>query len=363
MSATLAYCPHLPLVLDRLRAFYVERRPGLILATMDVPSRALADLGVSRVAGYCAYPDPAERAGFWDAYYAERSAVPDDSVPAAYLTEMDQGLYGGLVGGKVQFMFDPDTGWISSMVEPILHDLAEVVNLRFDPDHEWFRRYLTQLDTFVNQARGKFGISHFILINGLNFVFELIGATRTYLALFERPALVEHALELAFQVNLTVQEAFFSHASLLEGGTCSNMLQWVPGRILSESVDPFHMTGVDYFEQWGRPVLERVFSRFDGGGVHIHGNGRHLLEAVSTVNGLKGIWLGDDRGFPPAFDVLPDLRARVGDLPLAVMVPYEQFRPALEAHQLVGGVFYRVSGVPDVETARRLMDQVREYHL
>lgn len=107
MPDTLAYCPDLPLVLDRLRRFYVERRPDLILATMDVPSRVLAELAETRPAGYCAYPDPAERAAFWDAYYQERSAVPDDSVPAAYLTEMDQGLYGGLVGGQVQFMFDP----------------------------------------------------------------------------------------------------------------------------------------------------------------------------------------------------------------------------------------------------------------
>ena len=361
MPEALAYCPDLPLVLERLRAFFLQRRPELILATMDVPSRVLAGARRSRAAGYCDYPDPAERAAFWDAYYAERAGVPDDSVPAAYLTEMDQGLYGGLVGGKVQFMCDPDTGWVSSMVERILDELGEVANLRFDPDHEWFRRYLNQLDLFVNQARGKFGVSHFILINGLNFVFELIGATRTYLALLERPDLVEIALELAIEVNVTVQEAFFAHAGLLEGGTCSNMLQWVPGRIISESVDPFHMTGVDYFEKWGRPVLERVFGHFDGGGVHIHGNGRHLLEAVSTVKGLQGIWLGDDRGFPFAFEVLPELRAKTGDTPLMTMVPYEQFREALAARSLVGGVCYRVSGVPDAEVAKRTMEQVRAY--
>lgn len=361
MSDTLAYCPHLPLVLERLRAFYLERRPDLILATMQIPLQAMTDFRAAHRAGYCSYPDPAERAAFWDAYYAERARVPDDSVPSAYLTEMDQGLYGGLLGGQVQFMCDPETGWISSMVEPILHDLAEVVNLRFDPEHEWFRRYLRQLRVFVERAEGKFGVSHFILINGLNFVFELVGATRTYLALVERPDLVEHALELAFSVNLAVQQAFFANTPRLAGGTCSNMLQWVPGRIISESVDPFHMTSVDYFEQWGRPVLERIFAQFDGGGVHLHGNGRHLLAAVSSVRGLKGIWLGDDRGFTPAFELLPEIRAQVGDLPLITTVPYPRFREALEQHRLVGGVLYNVTEVPEVETAQRLMEQVREY--
>ena len=361
MPDTLAYCPDLPLVLDRLRAFYVERRPDLILAAMHVPSRVLAEFATTHTDGFCPYPEPAERAAFWEAFYAERASVPDDSVPSAYLTEMDQGLYGGLVGGKVQFMCNTETGWISSMVEPILHDLGDFTDLRFDPDHPWFQRYLQQLYVFVERARGKFGVSHFILINGLNFIFELVGATRTYLALIEEPELVERALELAWQVNVAVQEAFFLHAPLLEGGTCSNMLQWVPGRIISESVDPFHMTSVDYFERWGRPVLERVFGHFDGGGVHIHGNGRHLLEAVATVRGLQGILLGDDRGFPPAWEVLPEIRRRVGNLPLSVAVPYEQFLPALEARQLTGGVFYNVTGVPDAETARRVMERVRGY--
>jgi len=360
-AVSLEYCPDLAARLERLRALYLSRDQSLVLATMQIPSRALAEFRTTHRAGYCDYPDPAERVRFWEACCRERAEVPDDSVPSAYLTEMDQGLYGGLVGGRVQFMCDPDTGWISSMVEPILKDWAEFDRLRFDRKSEWFRRYLQELDLFLAAARGKFGVSHFILINGLNFVFELVGATRTYLALIERPQTVRRALELAFEVNLAVQEAFFARGPLVAGGTCSNMAQWVPGRIVSESVDPFHMTGVDSFEQWGRPVLERIFSRFDGGVVHIHGNGRHLLRAVSAVPGLKGLWLGDDRGFPRAFEVLPEIREQVGDLPLNLEVPYADFARALQERRLVGGVCYRVTGVPDLDTARRTMDQVREY--
>ncbi len=358
---SLEYCPDLPARLERLRALYLARDQSLVLATMQVPSRVIAEFRAAHHPGYCDYPDPSERARFWDAYLQERAAVPDDSIPSAYLTEMDQGLYGGLVGGRVQFMCDPDTGWISSMVEPILKDWTDFDRLRLDRESEWFHRYLRQLDVFLEIARGKFGVSHFILINGLNFVFELVGATRTYLALIERPDTVRRALDLAFEVNLAVQEAFFARGPLLAGGTCSNMAQWVPGRIVSESVDPFHMTSVDYFEEWGRPVLERIFSRFDGGVVHIHGNGRHLLRAVSAVPGLKGLWLGDDRGFPRAFEVLPEIREQVGDLPLNVDVPYADFAQALQERRLVGGVCYRVFGVPDLDTARRTMEEVREY--
>jgi hypothetical protein len=359
---SLAYKPGLPETLSRLRSLYERQAADRVFAVMGVPSQTLAEFRERHGDGFCEYPDPAERIDFWDRLLKERTAVEDDSVPLVYLSEMDQGLYGGLLGGDVQFMTHTENGWISSMVAPLLDDWAGFDSLSFDRSHPWFGRYLKQLDTFVKAAAGKFGVSHFILIDGLNFAFELVGATETYLSLDERPEMVRRAIELAFDLNVAVQEAFFDRAGPLEGGTVSNMVEWMPGgRIVSESVDPFHMTSVDYFEAWGREPIERIIDHFDGGVVHIHGNGRHLLEAVSTVKDLRAMFLGDDRGFPQAFDVLAELQSRTGDLPLVVQTDFNGFTQKMNAGTLPGGVLYKVSGVPDVDTANRSMEKVRQY--
>ena len=189
--------------------------------------------------------------------------------------------------------------------------------LSLDCNHPWFRRYREYLDLFVSGAEGRFRISHFILISGLNFVFELVGATETYLALTDQPATVQRAIDLGCSINLAVQQLFFEKVPLLAGGTCSNMVQWVPGRIVSESVDPFHMTSVACFERWGRENVERIFAQFDGGVVHLHANGRHLL-GRAHVEGLKAVCLMDDRGFQSAFDFVTEARKHARDLPLAV---------------------------------------------
>lgn len=363
MMSTLAYKPNAEEVLAGLRLLYGRRAPDRIFAAMEVPSAALARFQQQYAAGYCDYPDPSARAEFWDRLLGEHRPVEDDSIPSAYLSELDQGLYGGLVGGDVQFMAHPESGWISSMVAPLLGDWSEFDRLRFDPAHPWFERYLAQLKIFSEAAAGKFGVSHFILIDGLNFVFELVGATKTYLSLIESPEMVRRAIELAFDLNVKVQETFFDRVPLLEGGTSSNMVQWIPGRIVSESVDPFHMTSVDYFEQWGREPVERILNHFDGGVLHLHGNGRHLLEAVRTIRGLKAIFLGDDRGFFPAFEVLGELRARAGDVPLVVRAEFADFAEKLDQHGLAGGVFYQVPSVPDADAANRCMERVRNYRV
>lgn len=359
----LHYKPNAAEAIARLSRLFERRAPGEIFATIGVPSAALADFRRQYPEGFCAYPDPLQRIAFWDRLLAERAALEDDSIPSAYLSEMDQGLYGGVLGGAAQFMSHPDTGWISSMVAPLLADLAELDRLKFDRSGEWFRRYHRQLEVFAAGAAGKFGVSHFILIDGLNFVFELIGATATYLALDECPEQVRRAIDFAYELNVAIQEAFFECAGLLAGGTASNMVGWLPGRIVSESVDPFHMTSVAYFEQWGREPAERILGRFDGGVVHIHGNGRHLLEAVATLRGLRAMFLGDDRGYPAAFDVLPDLQARTGDLPLVVQADYAPFVERLRRHALPGGVLYHVRGAASIADANSLMDEVRAYRL
>ena len=357
----LACKPNADETLDRLRLFYSRGAGDQIFAAFTIPSPALKEFAATSPEGLCVYPDPDERIRFWDRYLREWAVLEDDSIPVAALSEFDQGLYGGVLGCEVRFNCNPETGWISSMVVPLLKDWSEFKDLRFDERHPWLQRYERQMDRFVRGARGRFGIGHVILINGLNFAFELVGATETYAAMIDDSETLREAMELGLTVNRSIQQRFFSHIPLLEGGTCSSGAQWIPGRVIAESVDPFHMTSVDYFEAWGRPVTERIMAEYDGGITHLHGNGRHLLEAVCTIKGLKGLILGDDKGYPAALDVADDLRARSGDTPLVMVTSHDRFVDKLNRHTLPGGVLYLVNGTPDAATANRCMETVRTY--
>ena len=118
MDPLLRYCPDVEARLERLPSLYTDRRQDRIFARMEVETQALRKFAAKYPPGYTECPDLAERVAFWDELLAERAAIRDDSIPSAYLSEMDQGLYGGMVGGKVQFMAHPENGWISSMVPP-----------------------------------------------------------------------------------------------------------------------------------------------------------------------------------------------------------------------------------------------------
>jgi hypothetical protein len=360
---SIAYKPNALEVMQRLQTLWDRHSVDRIFATFAVPSKTLNDFRKNHAEGYCDYPYPTERLVFWDHLLKERMYLEDDSIPSAYLSEFDQGLYGGLLGGDVQFLLQHDNGWISSMVSPLLKNWKEFESLKIDTKHPWFDIYLKQLQIFIEGSKKNFSISHFILINHLNLAFELVGATETYLAMIERPEIINKVIDLAHQLNMWVQSTFFQYVPLLRSGTCSNMVQWIPGKIISESLDPFHMTSVDDFEKWGRAPVQRMFDQFDGGVLHIHGNGRHLLEAACSLKGLKAIFLGDDKGFPLAFDILSELRKRTDTLPLVVQVDFPAFIEHLEKHTLCGGVLYQVKDAPDIKSSNRCMEKVRAYRI
>ena len=253
----LAYKANAAEVFERLRLLIARKAQDRIFAAFILPTQAMKDFQKQYAGGFSTeYPDPEERIRFWDRHLSERRLIEDDSIPAAYPSEFDQGLYGGILGGDVRFLSLPDdgyvgSGWISSMVPPLLADWSEFERLRFDENSLWYQRYLRQLKLMRDAARGKFGISHLIVIDSFNFVYELVGATNTYLSMYEAPARVREAIEFAYHLNLKIHNTFFDSVGTLEGGTCSWVVPWIPGRIICESVDPFHMTSLRDFENAG----------------------------------------------------------------------------------------------------------------
>ena len=155
MDFPLKFCPDGWVRLERLRELYEKHPQDKIYARMEVHTEALQCFADRYGHGPTSCPELEERVAFWNALLAERMAIRDDSVPAAYLSELDQGVYGGIVGGKVRFMAHPENGWISSMVPPICHDWGDFEKLAIDPQGQWFQFHRRVLAVFRRGPKGN----------------------------------------------------------------------------------------------------------------------------------------------------------------------------------------------------------------
>ena len=350
--------------INRLNELLTGRGMDRVYAIMPQRNPVIAEYAAGHQAGEVPFPDIEERAQFWTRVCAAHPAgLLDDSVPNCYLWEFDQGLIGGVLGADVRMLCEPASGHITSMTKPLAHNLEEALQARWDESSIWWRRYIGQMDVFARAAaRNGFGISHMTVLSGLNFLLELCGATDAYLALIDEPALAREVMAYSVRINQIIQRAFFDHVPLYAGGTASYAIQWMPGRVIAESVDSFHMTSVDWFEEHGRWILEQTVQPFDGMMMHLHANGLHLLQGVSTVSKLQIITLGDDVTVPfRIYERLAELDKLRGPVPLAASIPCAVFEERLNAGTLTPNVLYYVQDVAGVDAANRLMERVRAY--
>ena len=170
---TLSYKPNFHEVQTRLRSLWGRQAEDRIFATMAVPNPALARFAAAYPHGPCADPDVAQRTAFWDDFFRHRAAVDDDAMPAAYLSEFHQGLYGGLLGGTSASWPTRQPAGFPPCSLPLLGRLVRGSTASgFDAGHHWWRRTRGSSGRLVDAGRGRWGVSHFILIDGLNFVFE-----------------------------------------------------------------------------------------------------------------------------------------------------------------------------------------------
>lgn len=348
-------------VLTRLERLWSRQAQDQVFAHIAIPSPALAEHADTHRDGPTDYPDPAQRIAFWETYLAEGRDLEDDWLPIAYLSEFDEGIYTAALGAQIEFIMHAEIGWVSSMSHPLLEDLNDLDQLRIDPSHPQLERMDRQVRLFAERAHGRFGVAAPIIIDALNFVAEARGATQAFFDVMDHPAQVVQLMDLAYDLNVMVQERIYAQVEHYAGGTFVNMGSWAPGRPILFSVDLYHMAQPDYYYTWGQPHIQRMLNHFGGGLLHLHSNGRHLLPHVCNLQGLVCVYLLDEKWAEPAIDHLPDYLRQADGVPLVVDCSWERFTTDLKTGALPGGVFYHVFGAPSVEEANRVMAEVKKY--
>ena len=333
-----------------------------VCAFLKRESPALRKFAETHPGGETVYPDPEERLAFWSEYLAEDRELEDDSLPCAYLSEFDEGLYAGLLGGEVRFLNMSEMGWVSSMAVPKFagKPVEDLLSLRMpEDDHFWMKRYLHQLRAFRRGAEDRFGVSHLIVCDAVNLLYELRGATQTYWDLADDFDICRKVMDFSTELCQKVQDLYFEEIGLYRGGTFSNLCGWLPGKVIAESMDPYHLSGPAPFYEYGKEYIERMFSHYDGGIVHIHANAYFLVRQAAELQGIRAISLLDDPYNPPAYLQLERITADRGSVPLTVNVPYEWFVDRLKKKALIRNILYVVEGVPGFSEANALMKQVK----
>jgi hypothetical protein len=351
IGVDLEYKPGLADVVERHRKLWGRKLGDGILARLDP-----AELPFDDPLQYC--PHVQRMAAAWESNYRVRRHVEDDLIPVARVS-FGSGAFGGFLGAKVSFGGGP--GWS----HPLLESYEQLDQLHYDPGNEWILRQGQACQTFLGIARGKFALCETEPMDGLNLV-EVLRGGKVYLDVYDHPQELHQLLQFSVEFNIRLidmQRQIIAPELYYSGGIFSMFRIWLPGETPWMSVDTYGQCSRAVFEEFGAPYLQQTIDHYGGGWIHLHSSATHLIPLLIQLKGVVGIGIYDDPAAPRGFDLLSNIRAITGDIPLQVDCQGYELINGLSKHSLPGGVMYMVrKGIDTIDQANRLMERVRVYH-
>ncbi|MHB9032592.1 MAG: uroporphyrinogen decarboxylase/cobalamine-independent methonine synthase family protein [Anaerolineae bacterium] len=375
MSSGLSWKANAADTLARLRRFLTRGMQDGILATLPVaPDQAAtaaawqafdARWGIRNEDDDRPFPSNEEIYDRMLIGLAERSRVPDDSLPVLYSTlDLGEGMVSAMYASPIRYLHRRHQPAFSFSTPLLAGGYAAMNGLQFSLDGRWPRRLLEINRFFEEHAAGRFAQHPFLTLDALNFAVEMRGATRAYSDIYEFPRELAQLMELGLDFNIRVQEAQAALIPGFQGGSFVWLAGWAPfARAISLSVDAYVVCSVKTYEEFGFEYNRRLVEHFGHGMLHFHCNRADLAQAVAQIPGLELFQYGAGLPSGPAdYSFLPAMRRAVGSIPLQVSYPLAEFLEALDARTLPPNVWYMVDhGSLTADEANRVMDRVRAY--
>ena len=294
----------------------------------------------------------------------QRAKVEDDSLPVVYsILDAGESMVGGMFGMPMRFIHRP-RGPAFSKADPVIADYADVPWATFEIENTWAQRFLLIQEHFEQHAGSNFAQHPCLTMDALNFAVEMRGATQAYMDIYIHTEELRALMEVGLDFNVRFQEAQMGRIGGLGDGCYVWLGGWVPfPRAVSLSVDAYVICAVKSYVEMGFEYQARLIEHFGHGLMHFHCARSDLAAEVAKLPGLELFQFGGDTRDPvPEIDRVPEIREAVGDIPIQVSCPQQEFRQRMSDGTLQPNVWYMVSGpAMDAEEANRLMGLVRDY--
>ena len=196
-------------------------------------------------------------------------------------TNVGPGSYALFLGARPGF--DWETVWFHSCIA----DMTKAPLPEYDRANPWWQQSLDIVKAGA-RLRGKALTSFPDLVEGLDILASLAGATETLLALVDTPERVH-----AFLGRIT--DLYFAYYDRLadivrddDGGTCFSAFHiWGPGRTAKLQCDFSAMIGPKMFDEFVAPYLSAQADRLDN--VIYHLDGPDAICHLDSLLGIPGI--------------------------------------------------------------------------
>lgn len=287
-------------------------------------------------------------------FFKRREFLLDDAIPCAR-PNIGDSAFGAYLGAELIF------GNTGGFAKPLLKNLDNIKNLRYDPENYWINYLINATKYFAKKSEGLFATSIIETMDSLNLAENLYGSN-VYLEIYNNTEKLMKLFDFGYQFNIRMIEEQRKYIKKIENGYVDIHEEWLPNKCIWLSIDAWGNCSSETFRRFGIYHLQKIIDYFGGGWLHMHNSHLHLLEEVMKIKNLVGIGILDDPKQIKCFTRLKDIQKITNDIPLQICCDKKEFICALKNKSLPHNVMYWInSGVESVEEANKIMDLVYGY--
>ncbi|MGB9876882.1 MAG: hypothetical protein ACPLPS_03860 [bacterium] len=198
-----------------------------------------------------------------------------------------------------------DTTW----QKPIVENVEELLNLRFDPENQWWRRTLDIISYACQRSKGRFIVSFTDLGGVSDILSHLCGPDKLCIYMLEYPEIIKNALNWIADLWFKLYEEQYEIIKRYQDVTCGWLSVCAPGRTYPLQEDFSCMISQRMFREFLLPHLEKQTEFLDFSIYHLDGPGAiQHLDALLELPHLHAIQWVPGAGAPPMVEWIPLLK-------------------------------------------------------
>lgn len=248
--------------------------------------------------------DPEEWLADQERLLEEGNVIDDDMLRGACPSQVALPIFlPAMFGANIRVLPDNVIG------EEMKLPMEQALEVRFNADSPWIRKYLEFTDVLVEKAGGRYPVSHGTELGPADLHAVLRGHNESLIDLLDEPERTSTLLEKLGSIFIDFATLVWDRIPRFHGGYYDAQYQlWSPGPIVRMQEDATAVFSPDLYRRLVQPVDTMIAKRFTNCFMHLHSTSMFLLDAFLEIEELRCLEINLEPLNIPTEEMIPYFR-------------------------------------------------------
>ena len=181
--------------------------------------------------------------------------------------------------------------------------------IKFDPQNEWYQKYIEFCIKLTKLSAGRFPVSQPIMRGPSDMTGAILGQGEMIYAVLRDKGMMKAIFEKVTYVFLEVIKGQYQATESFHGGYSVGFFQvWSPGKVIWFQEDLTAVLSPPLYKELLKGCAEKICRDYPYTAFHLHPSSFFIVDSLLEVDGLKAIEVNKDVGGPSVKEMMGEFK-------------------------------------------------------